>query len=173
MKSPSLLPLSMLHLRYTTAEDIPLIASLAHKIWNAHYPPIIGQAQVDYMLDLMYSRDALEKQMGEGQRFFVVEDEDGAIGFVSISDKGNGDYFLHKFYVDTDRHRSGIGTEVMEALFSPIGGLRSITLTVNRQNYKAINFYFKNGFTIDHIANFDIGKGYVMEDFVMKKRVVK
>jgi ribosomal protein S18 acetylase RimI-like enzyme len=61
----------------------------------------------------------------------------------------------------------------MEALFSPIGGLRSITLTVNRQNYKAINFYFKNGFTIDHIANFDIGKGYVMEDFVMKKRVVK
>jgi hypothetical protein len=34
-------------------------------------------------------------------------------------------------------------------------------------NYKAINFYFKNGFTIEKVADFDIGDGYFMNDFVM------
>jgi hypothetical protein len=38
---------------------------------------------------------------------------------------------------------------------------------VNRQNYKAINFYFKLGFKIQTVADFDIGNGYVMNDFVM------
>ena len=42
-----------------------------------------------------------------------------------------------------------------------------LTLTVNRQNYKAINFYFKLGFKIQTVADFDIGNGYVMNDFVM------
>lgn len=162
----------MLYLRDATLDDIPLIADLAYAIWNAHYPAIIGQKQVDYMLHKMYSSDALQKQMEEGQRFILLSDEEGDLGFVSISNKGNGDYFLHKFYISAERHRSGIGSEVMDAIFSPIPNLRSITLTVNRQNYKAINFYFKNGFVIDQVADFDIGEGYVMNDFVMKKSVV-
>ena len=44
-------------------------------------------------------------------------------------------------------------------------------LTVNRQNFKSINFYFKNGFTIESVADFDIGNGYVMNDFIMKKLI--
>jgi ribosomal protein S18 acetylase RimI-like enzyme len=44
---------------------------------------------------------------------------------------------------------------------------QSIRLTVNRENYKAINFYFKLGFKIEKVADFDIGQGYVMNDFVM------
>ena len=42
-----------------------------------------------------------------------------------------------------------------------------LRLTVNRQNFKSINFYFKNGFKIEQVADFDIGNGYVMNDFVM------
>ena len=38
---------------------------------------------------------------------------------------------------------------------------------VNRMNYKAVNFYFKSGFTIEKVADFDIGDGYFMNDFVM------
>ena len=43
----------------------------------------------------------------------------------------------------------------------------TVRLTVNRQNFKSVNFYFKNGFTIERVADFDIGNGYVMNDFVM------
>jgi ribosomal protein S18 acetylase RimI-like enzyme len=44
-------------------------------------------------------------------------------------------------------------------------------LQVNRQNYTAINFYFKLGFTIERVADFDIGHGFFMNDFVMLKQL--
>jgi ribosomal protein S18 acetylase RimI-like enzyme len=44
---------------------------------------------------------------------------------------------------------------------------KTIRLTVNRQNFKSINFYFKLGFKIEKVADFDIGNGYFMNDFVM------
>ena len=47
---------------------------------------------------------------------------------------------------------------------------QTLRLTVNRQNYKSINFYFKNGFVIEKTADFDIGSGYFMNDFVMVYR---
>jgi ribosomal protein S18 acetylase RimI-like enzyme len=46
---------------------------------------------------------------------------------------------------------------------------KSITLSVNRQNFKSINFYFKNGFKIKSVEDFDIGNDYEMNDFVMVK----
>jgi diamine N-acetyltransferase len=45
-----------------------------------------------------------------------------------------------------------------------------LRLTVNRKNFKAINFYFKNGFIIESVKDFDIGNGYLMEDFVMLRK---
>ena len=55
---------------------------------------------------------------------------------------------------------------------------QEIRLQVNRQNFKAINFYFKAGFKIEKVADFDIGDGYFMNDFIMiweslEKRSVK
>jgi hypothetical protein len=44
---------------------------------------------------------------------------------------------------------------------------KAMRLQVNRKNYKSINFYFKMGFVIEEVADFDIGDGYLMEDFVM------
>ena len=32
-------------------DDIKNLADLAHTIWNEYFPPIIGQAQVDYMVE--------------------------------------------------------------------------------------------------------------------------
>jgi len=60
----------------------------------------------------------------------------------------------------------GKGTRAFKQLLSIIQPDK-ITLTVNRQNFKSINFYFKNRFVIERVADFDIGNGYVMNDFVM------
>jgi ribosomal protein S18 acetylase RimI-like enzyme len=45
--------------------------------------------------------------------------------------------------------------------------VRELRLQVNRQNVVAINFYFKAGFVIEKSADFDIGDGYFMNDFIM------
>jgi len=52
----------MLELNLATDNDLTIIADLAKDIWNEHYVPIIGQEQVNYMLDKMYNHPSLLEQ---------------------------------------------------------------------------------------------------------------
>lgn len=146
---------------------IPTITSLAKSIWQDHYIHIITQDQIDYMLEKMYSDESLTEQMEKkNHQFFLVEDEGNFIGFVSIK-KTEDEVFLNKFYLLTDKQKKGIGSRVFDLLKQEAAPFEVIRLTVNRQNYKAINFYFKNKFVIEKVEDFQIGNGYVMNDFVM------
>lgn len=156
-----------LTIKQANSGDIDLIYSLADKIWRVHYPSIITMEQIDYMLNKMYSKDALLQQMSEGQHFLLAYNNDIPVGYISYSIKDKGEYFLHKFYVDTNRHRAGIGSAFFNQFFSGFNDLESIRLTVNRKNFKAINFYFKQGFVIEEVKDFDIGNNYEMNDFIM------
>ncbi len=159
----------MIHLNSAKETDLNFIATMAREIWNVHYTDMVGQAQVDYMLDKFYNRASLIEQMTiERHSFYLIEHGKDAIGFLSVSSKNNTDYFLHKFYIYGDKSNSGAGTETLDQLLKLIKP-KTLTLTVNRKNFKSINFYFKNGFKIDRVEDFDIGAGYVMNDFVMLK----
>lgn len=147
--------------------DIEVIRGLAERTWNQHYLSIISQGQIDYMLNLMYSASSLIEQLQLKQhRFFLIQVDEFSVGFISLHHEGDGNWFIHKFYIDQDAAGKGIGARVFNLIIEMFGP-RQLKLTVNRQNFKAINFYFKCGFKIDHVADFDIGQGYVMNDFVM------
>lgn len=157
----------MLSLRPATPNDFAVIELLAKDIWNQHYVPIIGLGQVNYMLNQLYSSTALKKQTEEGQVFHLVEKDGKEIGFISVSNCGGNDYFLHKFYILQDKQSKGLGTNVFNKVFGELYQAQSIRLTVNRLNYKSVNFYFKLGFKIEKVEDFDIGNDYFMNDFVM------
>lgn len=150
-----------------TYKDTDTISELAKLVWNQHYPEIISQQQIDYMLDLMYSRQSLTEQMQtKGHLFFLIQSGTNNLGFISMSPTANNQWFLNKFYINQNNAAKGIGGKAFHLIlekFSP----HKISLTVNRKNYKSINFYFKLGFKIEQVADFDIGNGYVMNDFVM------
>jgi ribosomal protein S18 acetylase RimI-like enzyme len=159
----------MLQLIKANQSDINRIADLAKLIWNQHYISIIGQDQVNYMLEKIYNYKSLLNQLNElNHLFFLITQSGKEIGFVSINSSNEEDFFIHKFYVDQDCANTGIGTQILsqlESIFLP----KTLSLTVNRQNFKSINFYFKNNFKIKSVEDFDIGNGYVMNDFVMYK----
>ncbi len=157
--------------RKATKQDIPLITQLAESIWKKHYISIISFQQIEYMLEKMYSSENLLQEITEGHVFTLAFVDDKPIGYISISTKNKKKYFLHKFYIKINRHRKGIGSELFEYALKQITKPESIQLTVNRKNHKAINFYFKNDFTIKEVADFDIGNGYFMNDFVMVKTI--
>lgn len=158
---------SSLLLKAVTETEIEKISDLAKTIWQKHYPSIIGQAQVDYMLKTMYDAESLLNQINEkGQQFYLIENKNEAIGFVSITNENNNCWMLNKFYVLEEKAGKGSGTAIFEKLKKMIKP-KKIQLTVNRNNFKSINFYFKNGFKIDSVAQFDIGEGYIMDDFIM------
>lgn len=158
-----------LQLLRANTEDIPEITHLAHIVWHQHYPSIISTEQINYMLDMMYSTGSLNEQMNsKGHEFYFIRKENKNIGFIAVSkiDKESNGYFIHKFYLDQSIAGKGCGTEAQNELIKLLQP-SLLRLTVNRQNFKSINFYFKNGFRIESVADFDIGNGYVMNDFVM------
>src|SRR5262249_20056311 len=91
------------------------------------------------------------------------------VAIAHVEEKDNY-YYLHKFYVDVSKHRSGIGSGFFSFILQQIAPAKPVRLQVNRLNYKAINFYFKKGFIIERVGDFDIGGGYFMNDFVMLRQ---
>ena len=159
-----------IHLTIAKENDLKIIAQLARLIWNDHYVEIIGQEQVDYMLDKIYNIDSLLEQLNEKKHtFYLIESDVDILGFISVSSDNQQDYFIHKFYINQQTSNLGIGTKTLNLLIQKITP-KSLTLTVNRQNFKSINFYFKNNFKINRVEDFDIGNSYQMNDFVMSRK---
>ena len=151
-------------------DKISLIQQMARRIWDVHYTPIIGQIQVDYMLARFYTTEHITGQLEEGQRFYFVLLNGIEVGYSAISEIREGNFFIHKLYLEIEKQRKGMGSEVFRQLLALMSNLEAVRLQVNRQNMKAINFYFKMGFVIEQVADFDIGDGYFMNDFVMVYR---
>ena len=155
-----------IHLLSAHEGQIPEITKLATLVWKQYYPAFISMQQIEYMLGLMYSTESLKEQFSKKHEFYFIENNSRHIGFISVKRETNNEWFINKFYIDQQYAAKGIGSEVLRLLISKLEP-EKMSLTVNRHNIKSINFYFKNGFTIERVADFDIGNGFVMNDFVM------
>jgi diamine N-acetyltransferase len=157
-------------IRDAIIEDISLIRQLAHDIWPDAYGQIIAKEQLDYMLDLIYSEVALEKQMREGHRFLILEVGGVPKGFCDFGEIEVADTFkLHKLYVLPAGQGSGFGRQLLTQVINLVTTLeaKALQLNVNRNN-KAKHFYEKMGFRVIGEEDIDIGRGYYMNDYVMQ-----
>lgn len=118
----------------------------------------------------MYSPAAIADQMAASQNYTLIYADGDPVGYYAISEKSSRHFFLHKFYIDTIQHRRGIGAAAFRRILGDCAGYQEIALQVNRRNVKAVNFYFKQGFTIAFAKDFDFGGGYTMDDFWMVKK---
>lgn len=162
----------MLNIRKASTEDIPLIQKLTYSVWPQTYASILSQEQIEYMLEMMYSHTSLQKQMSEGAQFIIVNDNNEPVGFASFQETEPAIFKLHKIYVLSKQQGKGTGKYVINHITDVIRrqGARSLQLQVNRHN-KAKEFYEKLGFTVIEEADFDIGNGYFMNDYVMEKTI--
>jgi len=155
--------------------DLPAVAALAGVIWRRHYPGIISAEQIEYMLSRGYSLDALRR--------FVTEEGAGLdLAYVSDRLAGFAAYYrtdatdelkLDKLYVHHDFHGVGIGRSLIASAQAAAIAQRRTTLilNVNKNNVKAIRAYERSGFSIRESVVVDIGGGFVMDDYVMAKRL--
>lgn len=156
----------------TDKSQIKTIESLAHEIWHEHYIPIIGNAQVDYMLKKFQSIKSIEKQIDNGFLYFLCEQDNVPVGYMSVNIRGE-ELFLSKIYVASVNRRKGFGREMVAFLenLARKKALNKISLTVNRYNTNSIQMYEKVGFSICGSVIQDIGNGFVMDDYKMEKRI--
>jgi len=153
-------------------EEAPTIAKFAEPIWYQHYSPIIGDAQVKYMLEKFQSKKAILNQLDEGYQYFKVTHKSELVGYSSIQFRKNHSLFISKFYLSESARGKGIGKKMLnyiEELAKSKGSL-TIDLTVNKDN-PAYDIYLKLGFVNQGAAEFDIGEGYIMDDYLMCKKI--
>lgn len=161
----------MLEIKNATPDDISLIRKLTFRVWPQTYAAALSQEQIDYMLELMYSKASLTKQMtADGCNFILVFENGNPVGFASFSEVETGTWKLHKLYILINQQGKGTGRFVIEHIIATIKPQKAtaLQLQVNRYN-KAKLFYEKLGFRVIKIADFDIGNGYFMNDFIMEK----
>ncbi|MEI6678379.1 MAG: GNAT family N-acetyltransferase [Mariniphaga sp.] len=156
-----------------TTADIQLVANLAHTIWNEHYVPIVGQKQVNYMLDTFQSAAAIEKQIEtENFEYYIINHRSEPSGYLAIKPSGS-ELFLSKFYVVKEKRGTGLGAQGLQFVIKRASelGSKAITLTVNKNNINSIKAYERMGFKNTGVVVADIGAGFVMDDFRMEYAV--
>lgn len=163
-----------MEIRKTDIGDIPTIQNLAALTWPHAYADVLAAKQVSYMLNMMYSKEALTKQMQEGGHTFLLAiAHEKPIGFAGFAPYENNTWKLHKLYVLPFQQHSGVGKKLLHEAeaFAIKQGAHSIILNVNRNN-KAKDFYSHLGYHIHDSGDFEIGQGFFMNDYIMKKVLV-
>jgi len=155
----------------TTAQQFDVVAGLAHEIWYEYYVPLIGRAQVDYMVCKFQSSGAMAGQMREGYEYYLAQRDGRPIGYCAVQPQpAENSLFLSKLYLLRDARGAGTGRVCMEFIeqLARRRGLNLLWLTVNKGN-PAVKAYERLGFRIAADLVMDIGGGFVMDDFRMEK----
>ncbi|MGV3539169.1 MAG: GNAT family N-acetyltransferase [Rufibacter sp.] len=155
----------------TETQDMVSIHRLAHAIWLPTYQKILSSAQIEYMLEAIYSLPALEKQVQEGQVFLLVSSNSRPVGFAAYSLLVPEEkvYKLNKIYLHPDVQGQGFGQLLLEEVITRIAALggETLELNVHRQN-PAQHFYLKNGFQIHQVADIPFGP-FTLNDYIMRR----
>lgn len=164
-------PLGAVEISTAGPADLGRIADLARRTWWHCYPAIISREQIEYMLAQRYTPEAMASAVQSGRLVFEqlkVDGELGAFAAYSESDKPE-ELKLQQLYVSPEWQGRGLGGQLIRhvARIARAAGRSHLVLTVNRRNGRAIETYLRSGFTIRETADFDIGRGYLMEDYVM------
>lgn len=148
----------------------PIIQQLAYAIWPKTYGEILGNAQLDYMLNMMYHPSVIEQQIeSKDQIYSILYLDNTPIGFTSIGPyQKEHQYKLHKIYLLHNIQGKGLGKKLLLDALRKAKDLKAsnLVLNVNRYNQPAILFYEKMGFKQIETVDISIGNGYLMEDYV-------
>lgn len=157
------------------AADIDALITLTRDTWQKHYLGIITQAQIDYMLGSRYSPEAIRAQLGRPDLWWDVLRRDGElVGFVQYELGAKpGELKIDKLYIRYSERGRGLGGALLRHVEQEARaiGCHRLYLQVNKHNTSAIGAYRKHGFEIAEAAVFDIGGGFVMDDYIMAKRL--
>jgi ribosomal protein S18 acetylase RimI-like enzyme len=155
-----------------TEADFAIVRDLGDRIWHEHYGRIISRAQIDYMLAGRYTDESLRRYVGAPDRWmWIVRDDGRPIGYCACSLVAPEEAKLEQVYLLAEQRGGGIGGRMIahvEAHARAHGATR-IYLTVNKRNDSSRAVYERRGYTVREAAVFDIGGGYVMDDYVMEK----
>jgi ribosomal protein S18 acetylase RimI-like enzyme len=159
-----------------TPLDFSQVAELARRIWPVCFGSIITPEQCDYMLGQRYTPSAMAEAIRAGMTYELIHGRAGVAGFGAHGPAPSPtDWKLWQVYVLPDQQGHGLGRHYIEHVASAarLHGRTRLVLTVNKQNARARALYERSGFEVSESACFNIGNGFVMDDYVMVRPVTE
>jgi GNAT superfamily N-acetyltransferase len=152
-------------------DDVDAVSALARSVWQATYPALISQAQIDAMLADRYAPQRIREQRDDSRQAWWVAKQDHTLAGFAHALLDESGCKLDKLYVHPDRQRRGIGAALEKTVedCARRQQARRLWLQVNRRNTPAIAAYAKYGFRIVESRVFELGGGFVMDDHVMER----
>jgi len=161
----------MIEITKARIEDAELVHKLAYEIWYPTYGDILSKKQIDFMLENIYSIEALQSSMRDKTSFYILIEDGEASGFIGIEPKA-GLLRIEKIYLLPSTQGKGFGKKLIDfaAEEAKKQGLNELELNVNRGN-NAYTFYLKQGFKV--VEEVDIPYyEFVLNDYVMRKSLI-
>ncbi|MFM8596959.1 MAG: N-acetyltransferase family protein [Flavobacteriales bacterium] len=167
-----------MEIRLAQQHELPILEKLARAIWPSTYAEIISAEQIEFMLTWMYSTAKLQEQYLQGHEFFLLSENGKDLGFLALEWMHSEEHpalsliKINKLYVLPQLQKKGFGSALIQKAITRAQQTNAIKLIlqVNKANSAKI-FYQKLGFRIQQEAVFDIGNGFVMDDYIMELSV--
>jgi ribosomal protein S18 acetylase RimI-like enzyme len=148
---------------------------MAEIVWRQHFPGIISEKQIDYMLARLYSLEVMSAELESGQVDYRFILHDGnRVGFCAFGSAEHPEEMkVHKLYILPHYQRHGYGSWALRCIeeLCMECGVTNMTLAVNKRNSSAIHAYERRGFIIEESVTVDIGGGFIMDDYIMRKKL--
>ena len=158
----------------TETADLQIVRDIADSIWPETFRSILSPEQIKYMMHMMYAPDVMEKEFRSGYHFLLLYVENKPAGYMVWSpweEEPETTAKLHKLYLLSKHHRKGYGHAMLDHVADECRkhGFQNLVLAVNKQNERAYQTYIKNGYTTFRSVKIDIGNGFFMDDYWMKR----
>jgi len=167
-----------MEIRKAQRHELNILEKLARAIWPSTYSDIISAAQIEFMLSWMYAEQTLQAQFDQGHEFYILSSQNSDLGFLALewissaTDLKQQTLKINKLYILSQQQNKGFGKALIQKAIQRASetSVAEIILQVNKAN-KAKDFYMHLGFQIKEEAVFDIGNGFVMDDYIMSYKL--
>jgi RimJ/RimL family protein N-acetyltransferase len=124
------------------------------------------------MVENFQSFVPISKSIEEGYLYFIMRNGDRDIGYIGVHPEGDR-LFVSKFYITREYRGMGFSGRAFEFLkgICRDNGLKSLYLTVKRDNTRSISVYKAAGLKITGEIDTPIGEGFEMNDYIMELNI--
>jgi len=158
-----------------TIHDLNEIAALSREVWVANFTCFLSEAQIDYMLSRSYTPEAMQHDIENRESTYIKAVVDHQmIGYAAYRPAGpTGRLLLDKIYVHPTHQHHGYGYQLFQHVEKKAmeAGYFDIVLYVSQFNTAAVTTYATWGFEIAGSKEENIGKNFVIHDYIMKREL--
>ena len=106
---------TLITLRPLQRDEIPVVAQVARRIWREHFIPLVGEAQVEYMLRTRYDEADLGPDIGAPDRWFeVLQRGDTILGFLRCRLLSGDTLQIREIYLVPEARGQGLAGRFVE-----------------------------------------------------------